>query len=169
MNDDHYKILTLAMAGVLVISGVAVVAFALDPGQSGATYTELYILGPEGTAGNYPTDLTVEETGRFVVGVGNKEGEQMMYTLLIEIEGEVVTEQSFTVADGDVLEEPVIFTPTSPGRTVVLVQLYRGEARSTGQPYRSVRLNVNVTDRSALARPELVNDYADGQTVHART
>ncbi len=51
--------------------------------KQGEKFTEFYVLGPEGVADDYPTDLTVGEEGGAIIGVVNHE--YAIITHLLEV------------------------------------------------------------------------------------
>lgn len=74
------KALVVATVGLLMASGGLAYHIATTP-RTGEQFTELYMLGPEGVADDYPTNLTVNETGRVIMGAINREHEEVNYTL----------------------------------------------------------------------------------------
>ena len=144
------KRLERAITGVLFVSlvlslvGVGYVA-TIEPVEP-ESFTEFYILGPGGNATDYPTNLTVDETGSVIVGISNHENEDLTYTVLFELDNTTVATNAITVGDGETREELMSFTPESPGRQRLRILLYVGtEADTTTEPYRNLRLWVNVS------------------------
>ncbi len=76
------KALVVATVGLLIASGGLAYHIATTP-RTGERFTEFYILGPEGMADDYPTNLTVNESGEVIVGAVNREHRNMDYTLLV--------------------------------------------------------------------------------------
>jgi len=67
---------------VIVVALASVIYIIISP-SSGEKFTEFYILGPDGKAGNYPTNLTVGENGTVTVGIVNHEGTSVSYELVM--------------------------------------------------------------------------------------
>ena len=76
------KTISLILLVLLAVSIVAVVYITVNP-KSGEKFTEFYILGENGKAGNYPTNLTLGETGNLTVGITNREQNTTSYNLVI--------------------------------------------------------------------------------------
>lgn len=74
------KALVVATVGLLMASGGLAYHIATTP-RTGEHFTELYVLGPDGMADDYPTNLTVNETGEVIMGAINREHEEVNYTL----------------------------------------------------------------------------------------
>jgi uncharacterized membrane protein len=76
------KALVVATVGLLIASGGLAVHIATTP-RTGEQFTELYVLGEQGMADDYPTNLTVNETGHITIGAINREHESVDYTLVV--------------------------------------------------------------------------------------
>ena len=77
-----YIVLVIAVLGA--IGGLCY--FALTP-QPEERFTEYYILGLDGRASNYPSELRVGEEGRVVVCIVNHEHQVVNYRVEIRING----------------------------------------------------------------------------------
>jgi len=131
----------LAVAVVVSIGGVAY-ATAVPGNQE--QFTELYLLTDDGSgdlvAADYPTAFTAGEPRSQYVGVTNREGETVSYTLLVEIQRVTVTNDSIRVrereplrqfdpqlADGERWRRNHTVAPTMTGERLRLTYLlYRG-------------------------------------------
>ena len=79
----------LSLLLVLVIAGaLATLGYAIAAPKVGEKFTEFYILGPDGKAENYPTELKVGEEGRVILGIANHEQEGASYEVEVWIGGE---------------------------------------------------------------------------------
>jgi uncharacterized membrane protein len=107
-------------------------------------FTEFYILGPQGKAQDYPSELALGEEGVVIVGIVNNEREAMTYSLGITINGEKVNEISvIRLEQGEKWEQPVTFTPAKVGLDQkVEFLLYK----QTPEPYRTLYLWIDVTE-----------------------
>lgn len=57
------------------------------PQETGERFTEFYILGLEGKATDYPTELGIGEEGRVILGIVNREYQRVNYRVEIAIDG----------------------------------------------------------------------------------
>jgi len=135
--------LTLALLVVLALSLMGTVYFAVNPPETTDPYTEFYVLGTDGNASDYPTNLTTGQTGEFVVGITNHEHESMTYTVEANLSTQHIYNQTMTVGDEQTRETTVTFSPTEPGTHRLQIRLYKAEA-ATGEPDQTLRLWVRV-------------------------
>lgn len=124
--DDLREKATIAMAALFVLSLIIVVFLALTPQATTDPYTEFYLLGPDGNASDYPSNLSVGETGTLIVGVVNNEHQSTSYTVRLELQEDRVADRELTIEDGERWEEEFSITPRSEGRQRLWVRLYRG-------------------------------------------
>jgi uncharacterized membrane protein len=134
--------LTLVLAIALVVSVGGMVYFAANPPTTAESFTEFYVLGSDGEATGYPTDLSVDETGTVIVGVTNHEQRTAEYTAVMRFEGRTIGERQIQLDDGETWEDQMSFTPRSTGEKQLQLLLYQGEV--SGDAYRSLRLWVQV-------------------------
>ncbi|WP_160113909.1 DUF1616 domain-containing protein [Halobellus limi] len=137
------RAVTWVLAVALLASLFGVVFFAANPPTVTEPFTEFYILGPDGSATDYPTNLSVGESGTVIVGVTNHEHEAVSYTVVMKLDNETVGERPVRLGDEETWEGEMSFTVEEPGRQRLRLELYRGEV--SGEPYRSLRLWVHVT------------------------
>jgi uncharacterized membrane protein len=134
--------LTVFLAIVLVLAIFGTVLIIVLP-QPGEPFTELYLLGPAGKAADYPTNLTVGQTGNVTVGVVNHENTNANYTLVVRLDNATVATRSFSLANNEKWQDSIAFKPTHRGTGQKLdFNLYKG---SDPNVYRSVYLYLNVT------------------------
>lgn len=154
------KVLTIALAASIVVAGVTLAYVVLTP-RPGEAFTEFYILGPGGNASGYPTNLTVNATGRVIIGVNNHEGASVNYTLRIDLVGVVIvynatagfnetvavnrttwTWTNLTVANGANWTDPYAFAIPKPG--LWKVQFFLFKDPNLVDVYRELHLYVTV-------------------------
>lgn len=140
--DDTKSRVRLALGGVFVLSLLLVVAFTLVP-TGGQNTTEFYVLGPDGTASEYPENVTVGETTTLQVGIVNNENAHQTYTLVTQANGTALVSRTVEVNRGERWEDSVSFAFESSGRKQLQLQLYTGES-TEGKPYRTLQLFVTV-------------------------
>ncbi|OPY32636.1 MAG: hypothetical protein A4E32_01218 [Methanomassiliicoccales archaeon PtaU1.Bin124] len=76
------RALTIILVIAILLSVVALVYVIAVPRQ-GESYTELYLLGPDGKAENYPNNLTVGQNGTVIIGLANHEHKTVTYFIEI--------------------------------------------------------------------------------------
>jgi len=73
------------------VLSVGVAGGSLAVADEGETFTEFYLLAENETgalvAGDYPTELSPNETATVHVGLGNEEARPMNYTVVVEFQG----------------------------------------------------------------------------------
>jgi len=139
-------LLTLGLAVVFLVGLSGVVYLAATPYEQTEPNTEFYVLGPDGVAEDYPSNLSVGEKGEFIVGVTNNEHESMQYTAVVEVDegDQQFYEETLTLPDGETYEERVKLEFDSAGEYRLAIWLYKGPD-ATGEPYRELWLTVTVT------------------------
>ena len=74
------RALTIILTLVIVIVIIALIYVIMLP-KNGETFTEFYLLGPNGTAEGYPRNLTSNQTATLIIGVANHEQQPINYTI----------------------------------------------------------------------------------------
>jgi uncharacterized membrane protein len=75
-----YKALTVILTLLIIIAAASIVYAIITP-KTGEKFTELYILGQEGYATNYPKNLSVGEESTVIIGIVNHEYKTINYTI----------------------------------------------------------------------------------------
>jgi parallel beta-helix repeat protein len=75
----------------------------------GDNFTEFYILCPNGTASGYPTNLTVGEDGKEIIGIVNHEYTNVTYQLEVWLSGELIGGNSIALKHNETWESPFTF------------------------------------------------------------
>jgi len=139
------KALSIALA-LLILGSIGTLAYAIVTPKQGEKFTEFYVLGPNGQAEGYPTELSMGETGKVILGVVNHEGEDnLVYNVELSIDGELKQVTGpLTLADEEKWEEEVSFIPDKMGENqeVEFVLYRQGEEES----HKSLYLWVDVRD-----------------------
>lgn len=138
------RVLTWTLAVAVVLAVLAVVAIGTLPDPSADPYTEFYVLGPDGVAADYPTNLTAGDTASVVVGLTNHEHATETYRVEVRYGDETVDTLEATVDDGETWEQEVSFGAGSPGTKRLRLLLFPGDGG--GEPYRETGLTVRVDD-----------------------
>jgi len=72
------NVLTTVLIAAIVIS-ISLLIYVIVTPHVGESFTEFYLLGPDGKAEGYPTNLSVGENGTVTIGIANHEHKQMNY------------------------------------------------------------------------------------------
>lgn len=141
--DREDKILTVA--SVILVVSVGVVGVFLASSQPGERFTEFYILGEEGLADDYPTDLLVGENAEVILGIKNQEHRTENYRVVLNLENDPITSvEDIRLNHGENWEGPLSFSVHEPGENMKLqALLYKGE---NAEPYRDVHLWLTVEE-----------------------
>ncbi|MGM0510404.1 MAG: DUF1616 domain-containing protein [Thermoplasmatota archaeon] len=155
------KALVIATVGLLIASGALATHIITTP-RTGERFTEFYVLGPEGKADDYQTDLAVNESGHVIVGAVNREHEPVNYTLAIglgysyenmsgsgDIQGEYVNFTSnntyystdLELSHGQKWEDHLNYSVSSAGDYRLMFMLLRDE-----KVYRELHLWITVQE-----------------------
>ena len=137
------KTISLILLVLLMVLIAATVYITVNP-KSGEKFTEFYVLGQNGQAGNYPTNLTLGETGNVTVGIVNHEQSTTNYNMVIKLNGTLLDNQTFTLQKNETKLIPFNFTTTQIGNNKKLEFLLYKLPNNT-QVYRSLNLFVTVT------------------------
>ncbi len=139
MNFD--KTLTIVLIVLLVAAVGATVYIIVKPNPSDK-FTEFYILGTGDKAGNYPTNLSVNETANVTVGIVNHEQATTSYTMISTLNGGTISDVNYTLLNNETRMINYSFKPTQAGNQTLEFQLYK--LPSNGTVYRSVYIYLNV-------------------------
>ncbi len=147
-GTDIDRILSIILIIAIILAIVMIVYVIVTPKQ-GETFTEFYILGPEGMADDYPTDMTVGDEGEVIIGVVNHEYTSITYWLEVKLNETVIGGDELHLEHGVIWEGTFFFEATRKGEDQKLeFLLYRdqdhNESDDTGEPYRSLHLWVDV-------------------------
>jgi uncharacterized membrane protein len=141
MNVD--RTLSIIIVIFLIIGLLGIFYIILTPNETGK-YTEFYLLGQNGEAGDYPTNLNLGESGNLTVGVVNHEYSTSSYQMKIIENNKTLKTENFTLNNGQKKEIPFKFSPEYYGQYKLEFNLYKLPNNVT--VYRSVFLLVNVTN-----------------------
>jgi uncharacterized membrane protein len=140
------RALTVILVLSILLSVTTLVYVILTP-KEGEHFTEFYILGPEGMADNYPTNYTLGESGRVIVGIVNHEYRPVNYTMEVRLENRPLPLpqdlQQVTLAHNETWEAPLTLTPPVEGEDMKLEFLLFNET-DKNTPYRDLHLWINV-------------------------
>ena len=136
-------ILTIILIFSIVLS-IGMVAYVITTPRIGEKFTEFYILGPDGKAENYPSQLKYNSPASVLVGVVNQEYTPLSYTLEVALNNKVLSKTVIRLNHNETWENNMTFIPESYGTDMKLEFLLFKE-NSVTAPYRDLHLWVNVT------------------------
>jgi len=125
-NIEEYRNLFMVASLILILIAAApTLALFIRVPEGSEKFSELWLLGPERKAENYPFNVSVGESYSIYVGVGNHLGRSAYYIVYVKFRNETqqvpnftmsepsplppLYEFSFVVSDGDVWEVPLTF------------------------------------------------------------
>ncbi|MGB2728529.1 MAG: DUF1616 domain-containing protein [Halobacteriota archaeon] len=128
---------------ISIILAISMTVYVVVTPKEGEKFTEFYVLGPNGKADDYPTNLKVGEEGKVIIGIVNHEYANVTYPLEVRLNGEVIDEKSIDLTHNETWESPFTFRTTKAGEDQKLeFLLYKNREP---EPYRSLHLWVDVT------------------------
>lgn len=128
---------------VLLLFAVVAVAYIIVNPSPNERFTELYILGANNQAGDYPTNISLNEAGNVTIGIVNHEDRTTNYNLITSLNGVAISNQNYTLENNETKNINFSFTPTTTGNNQTLTfNLYK--LPNNGTVYRSVFLHINV-------------------------
>ncbi|MCK5292566.1 MAG: DUF1616 domain-containing protein [Thermoplasmata archaeon] len=155
------KALTVGLV-IAIVASLAVMVYAFTVPKTGERFTEFYILDANGTAGDYPTELTVGENGDLIIGVVNHEHSTTSYMIVeemvevnfvmndttgqeepVEISRTRIGYDNISLDHDETWENPFSFSINDAGDFKVELLLFKDGGES--EPYRSLHLWVEVT------------------------
>lgn len=146
-RKDVRRTLSVILTIALVVASLGVIYYIVFPAPANKSYTEFYVLNSSDEAANYPTNLSIGETGAVILGVENHEHQRVTYTLNVKVSDKTILSRRITVSEGGMWRDRVAISFESAGRKPVQLQLYRGPEPKTGSdPYRELWIIVNVTE-----------------------
>ena len=96
LRGSKHKVMSVVLVIALVLSGSALAYLVSNPPQ-GQSFTEFYILGPDGNATDYPHKLVVGQTASVTLGIINHEHRQVNYTLEVWLADVTIVNNQTTV------------------------------------------------------------------------
>lgn len=114
------RTLSITLFAVIIIALGTFLYGILAPGV-GEKFTELYILGAEGKAADYPKELTLGKAASVTVGLINREQTTARYKVMVTLDGEKIGETGEVPLNHDEKWEQVVtFTPQKTGADLKL-------------------------------------------------
>jgi uncharacterized membrane protein len=137
------RIISYILTITIIIALVTVIYLIINP-STGEKFTEFYILGPEGKAGDYPTNLTLGERGDLIISIVNHEETNTRYQLVVQLNSVIIKNETFDLKNEEKKEIPFTFQVNQSGNGQKLeFLLYK--LPNTLNPYRQLDLLIDVT------------------------
>ena len=152
-NGASHRVLWLdwVLGAVLALAVVGAGTVAVYAGVKNLQpYSELYLLGRDGKAADYPQTLAAGQTGQITLALGNHEHRGVSYTIRIVqqdgsalVDGQEQDEVSLTLASGQERSYTITFSFDAPGGAQKLeFDLYKADDPGI---YLQTYLKVDVT------------------------
>jgi uncharacterized membrane protein len=138
---DFDRTISIIIVIALIIGMIGVLYVILNPTKTEG-FTEFYLLGPDGKAGNYPTNLTAGEVRNVIIGLVNYEHSPESYLIKVRQNNTILKEETVSLANNEKKEIPFEFTAGPSGEYKIEFDLYK--LPDTQNIYRSLFLLVNV-------------------------
>lgn len=137
------KILTAILICSIIIA-LSMIYFVITTPKIGESFTEFYILDPQGKANNYATGLEYDIPASIIVGVVNHEYIPLNYTIQVFLDRQFLGDTRLRLEHNKTWENNISFAPDKEGKDMKLeFQLFKEDNFTA--PYRELHLWVNVT------------------------
>lgn len=140
-NNRKEKVLSV----ILIISALLAMCstlYIIATPKEGEKFTEFYILGPEGKASNYPTNLTLGENGTVIIGIVNHESAPKTYQLVIAANGTLMDQTQIKLENNEKKEINYTFIAEDSGLKKMEFLLFK--MPDNNYVYRSLHLWINI-------------------------
>jgi len=136
------KGLSIVLIASIIGSSATLIYVAITP-KTGERFTEFYLLGPNGIASDYSTDLNVGEEGKVIIGIVNNEYENVTYRLEVNFNGSLIHEEQIFLIENEKWESPFTFEATEKGENQKLeFLLYKDQQIEV---YRTLHIWISIT------------------------
>ena len=133
------KILSIILVASIIGTSITLVYVVVTP-KTGERFTEFYILDSNGTASDYPTNLTIGEEGRLVIGIVNMEYDNVTYRLELNFNETMIYQEYVFLTHNETWKTPFTFKPTIMGENQKLEFLLKKD----GEVYRTLHILIDV-------------------------
>lgn len=140
INGRNERFITGCMT-IFLICLIFTTAYIIIVPHQGETFTEFYILGPEGKATDYPLFFDTDEEKVIIIGIANHEYRSVNYDLKVILNNSnnfsQIYEDQISLGHNQTIEKSVLLKPDQRGDNIRLeFQLYIDGNIST--PYREL-------------------------------
>lgn len=110
-----------AILAVAILAGIGAISYTIANPGTQEVFTEFYLLGPDGKAYGYPSELKVGEEGSSILGIVNQEHRSMSYQVELISGGDLYEEMSpITLTHGETWQQEVRFALQKPGKAQMI-------------------------------------------------
>lgn len=125
-----------------IIFSSATFVYVMVNYKTGEIFTEFYLLGPNGTASDYPTDINVGEEGKVIIVIVNHEYENVTYRLEVIFNRSLIHEEQVFLIENEKVEFPFTFKTIEKGENQKLeFLLYKNQQK---EAYRTLHLWISI-------------------------
>lgn len=143
MKTTKNGLLTAILIFVIVVFVGTIYLSFITPNM-GERFTEFYILNSESRTDSFLTDLKVDNSYDYLIGIVNYEYVPVNYTVRVALDEDVLASESVTLNYGDIWENNVTFSPDKEGKNMQL-EFWLFKNDDFKEPYRRLYLWVNST------------------------
>lgn len=136
------KVFSLLLIASIIGSSATLVYVMVIP-NSGERFTEFYLLGPNGIASDYPTNMTFGEEGKVIIGIVNHEYKNFTYHLEVNFNGTLIHEEHILLIMNEKREISFTFKAIKKGENQKLEFILNKYENI--ENYRILHLWINVT------------------------
>lgn len=142
MNGSD-RVLSVGLMASVLVSGALISYFVYAP-RTEEGFTEFYVLGPTGKVEGYPTNLTLGEEGRVILGIVNHEYEKVNYSIVIRFDNQTLgTIEDIGLDNEENWVQNYTFAPQKAGENIKLEFLLF--INNDVNVYRSLHLWIKVS------------------------
>ena len=128
---------------VFILAAIGVLGYILATPRAGEKFTEFYVLGLEGQAADYPTEISVGDEASVILGIVNHESETLNYRIETVVDGTIYNEvRPLTLDNDEKWEDIVTFSADKSGNNQRVEFLLFKDNQT--EVYRSLHLWVDV-------------------------
>ncbi|MGE5403256.1 MAG: DUF1616 domain-containing protein [Candidatus Doudnabacteria bacterium] len=146
-EDRLDKALTIMLV-LAIITTIATFAYVVMSPRQGELFTELYVLGPDGQASNYPQNYNLGDAKPVIAGVINHEGRSTSYDLMVVLNNSTTASQlyfeQFMLDDNRTWEKSIEIKPDRIGNNMKLEFLLFKDG-NTAAAYLDTHIWINVS------------------------
>lgn len=158
LDTRRDKVLAITLMIAILGTLAALSYFIIETPKVEETFTDFYILGPEGVAANYTMELKSGELAKVTAGIINHERKEISYRVEVVIDGKKSTEVGpMILANEQKWEGEIDYVPETPAADQkVEFRLYKDdEAKPSLEP---LYLRVDVSENESVSENASVND-----------
>jgi uncharacterized membrane protein len=141
-KSQRDKIISIVLIVFIFVAVFTTVYIILSP-KEGEKFTEFYLLGPDGKAYNYPTNLTVNQIGTVYQGIVNHEASDTNYEVIVRFNGAVLKNYNISLENDEKMEIPLTFRASNRGQNQKL-EFFLYKLPDNKNVYRYLFLQIDV-------------------------